>query len=99
MGDVAAREVLGDPVGHLPAELGEVVAGTAPVEHAVRVVHLTVAHQVHDGEVAPAVAVLTHAVASAAARAAAGSAAAMRSIARSSWAVDTNQDSNADGGR
>lgn len=97
MGDVAARQVLGDPVGHLPAEVGQVVAGAAPVEHPVRVVHLAVAHQVHDGEVA--VAGLAHAVTSAAARAAAGSAAAMRSIARSSWAVDTNQDSNAEGGR
>ncbi len=39
------------------------------------------------------------AVASAAARAADGSAAAIRSIARSSCVADTNQDSNADGGR
>lgn len=30
MGDVPVGEVLGDPVGHLPAQLGEVVAGQPP---------------------------------------------------------------------
>ncbi len=100
VGDVPALEVLGDPVRHLPAQLGEVVAVTAPVEHTLRVVHLTVAHQVHDGELGGGGrGAAAHAVASAAARAAAGSAAAMRSIAFSSWAVETNQDSKADGGR
>ncbi len=92
--------MLGDPVRHLPAQLREVVALAAPVQDPVRVVHLAVAHQVHDGQVGRrATDVVAHAVASAAARAAAGSAAATRSIAFSSWAVETNQDSKADGGR
>lgn len=99
MGDVALLQVAGDPVGHLPAQFGEVVAGAPPVQHTVRVVHLAVAHQVHHGEVLAASVPAAHAVASDAARAAAGRAAAMRSTARSSWAVETNQDSKAEGGR
>ena len=39
---------VGDPLGHLPAEVGEVVAGAAAVEHALGVVHLAVAQQVDD---------------------------------------------------
>lgn len=101
MGDVTGGEVLGDPVGHLPAELGEVVAREPAVEDPVRVGHLTVPHQVDDGDVTVVlVDVVAHsAVASAAARAAAGRASAMRWTACSSCAVDTNQDSKDEGGR
>src|SRR5690606_17295997 len=102
VGDVPAGEVLGDPVGHPPAQFGQVVAGQPAVEDALRVLHLAVPHQVDDGDVL----VLlhgplprAHAVASAAARAAAGRASAIRWTARSSCAVDTNQDSKDDGGR
>ena len=49
VGDVVVAEVLGGEVGHLAAELGQVVARHPAVEQAVRVVHLTVAQQVHDG--------------------------------------------------
>ena len=42
-------EVLGGEVGHPAAELGQVVARHPAVEQAVRVVHLTVAQQVHHG--------------------------------------------------
>ncbi len=48
MGDVAVADPVGDPVGHRAAALGEVEAGRAAVEDALRVVHLTVAQQVDD---------------------------------------------------
>ncbi len=86
--------MLGDPVGHLPPQLGEVVAGKTAVEDAVGVGDLPVPHHMDDGDVTAA-----HSVASAAARAAAGRASAIRWMARSSWAVDTNQDSKDEGGR
>ena len=44
-----SAERRGDLVGHLPAEVGEVVAVAASVEHALGVVHLAVAQQVDDG--------------------------------------------------
>ena len=49
MGDVGAAQPLGDPLGHLLAEVGEVEAGQPAVEHPGRVVHLAVAQHVHDG--------------------------------------------------
>ena len=42
-------EVLGGEVGHPAAERGQVVARHPAVEQSVRVVHLTVAQQVHHG--------------------------------------------------
>ena len=49
MRDVVVAEVVGGELGHPATELGEVVAGQAAVQQPVRVVHLTVAQQVHDG--------------------------------------------------
>ena len=51
MGDVVGLEVGRDEPRHLAAELGEVEAVEAAVEHALGVVDLTVAHEVHDREV------------------------------------------------
>ena len=45
-------EELAGAVGHLPAELGEAVAGQAAVEDALGVVHLAVPQQVDDGALA-----------------------------------------------
>ena len=77
VGDVAGGEVLGDPVGHLTAEFGQVVARQPSVEDAARVLDLAVAHDVHDGDVSAGLvgcalsrSARAHAVASAAARAA-----------------------------
>ncbi len=49
--DVALGDRVGDALGHLPAERGEVVPVAAAVEHALGVVHLTVSQQVDDGRV------------------------------------------------
>ena len=46
--DVAVTDRFGDPLGHRPAELGEVVARPAAVEDALGVVHLAVSQQVDD---------------------------------------------------
>ena len=46
-GHVARGQVVADHLGHLPAELGEVEVGQAAVQHALGVVDLTVAQQVH----------------------------------------------------
>ncbi len=51
MGDVAPAQVVGDPLGHLLAQLGEVVVGQPPVQHTLRVVHLAVPHEMDDGDV------------------------------------------------
>ena len=48
MGDVAVLDRARDLLGHLLAQLGEVVALAAAVEDAVRVVYLPVAQQVDD---------------------------------------------------
>ena len=91
-----AAQPLGDPLGHLPAELGQVVAGQPAVEHPGRVVHLAVAQQVHDRG-------LGHPLSSAG-----GGCGGSRGVreggrdpasAASSWAAETNQASKADGGR
>ena len=94
---------LGDPLGHLHAELAEVIVGQPAVEDALRVVDLAVPEQV-DGrrglDVAASRGILRWSgVAAAAAAAAAGRAVAIRSIAWSSWAALTNHASNALGGR
>lgn len=52
--DIALREVLGDALGHAAAQLGEVVAGQASIEHTGGVFHLTVPHQVNDRLIAAA---------------------------------------------
>ena len=44
-----SRIGVGDPLGHLPAEVGEVEAVAAAVEDALGVVHLAVPQQVDDG--------------------------------------------------
>ena len=98
MDDLAAAHLVGDPLGHLVAEVGEVEAVPTPVEDALGVVHLTVAQQVHDGlGLRHGQAPVVRAVAAAAA--AAGRASRIADTARSSWAADTNQHSKADGGR
>ena len=91
VGDVAVGEGLGHDVGHLSPELGQVVARQPPVEDALGVVDLAVAHEVDQRG-------LGHAVPSAARRAAPGSASATRSRARSSCAAETNHASKALGG-
>ena len=48
-GDVPVGEVLGDDVGHLAAERGQVVVGEPAVEDPVGVVDLAVPHEVDDG--------------------------------------------------
>ena len=64
VGDVVGLEVGGDEAGHLAAEVREVEAVEAAVEHPFGVVDLSMAHQVHDREVAGArrrpVRALTH---------------------------------------
>ena len=92
--DVAVGQPVGDRLRLGLAALRQVVVGQPAVEDLLRVVHLAVAHHVHDRLLGHAGAV----VASAAARAAPGRAAAMRSNASSSRAVETNQVSNALGG-
>ena len=49
MHDVALTDRGSHPLGHPHAEVGEVVAVAAPVEHALGVVDLAVAEQVHGG--------------------------------------------------
>jgi len=94
-GEIGAREVLRDDLGLAFPERGEAVAGQAPVEHLLRVVHLAVAEEVDDGA-APG---HHHGrTALAAAWAAAGSAASMTANASSSSAAETNHASNALGG-
>jgi hypothetical protein len=95
--DVAVPIVLGDPLGHPVAEVGEVEAVAAAVEHAVGVVHLAVAQQVDDRSGVPVIARASSVAA--AARAASGSASSTVCTARSSWAAETNHASYADGGR
>src|SRR6185312_715620 len=91
--DVALGERLGGRRGHLPAQLGELVAGQAAIKNLRRVVHLAVAQDVNDRpHVSPS-------DPAAAARAAAGSAAAIASSASASMAALTNHASNALGGR
>src|ERR1700683_5175575 len=84
---------------HRPPVRGQMVAGQAPVDDAVRVVHFAVAQQVDDGCVGHSAASLPSYRAAADARAAAGRAAAMREMAASSCAAETNQASYGDGGR
>src|SRR5450631_820773 len=90
-----------DDLGHLAPQAREVEVGQPAVEHAGRVVHLAVAHQVHDGPFRPPGSGHQDAVAneSVTALAAAGSAASTRSSAASSWEALTNHVSNALGGR
>src|SRR5665647_2519335 len=93
--------------GRLPdfhlSDLGrEMEIGQPAIEHAGGVVHLPVAHQVHDGPPgAPGASGHEETVASelVTARAAMGSAARTRSTAASSWEALTNHVSNALGGR
>ncbi len=107
-GDVEVGEVLRGDFGLAVPVVGQAEAGQPTVEHLARVEHLTVADQMHPGAPvqgrhdAPPAATGVAGVASgtaAAARAAAGAAAAIRSSTTSSWAAETNQASNADGGR
>src|SRR5665811_238339 len=91
-----------DRLGHLASQVREVEVGQPAVEHTGGVVHLPVAHQVHDGPSrAPGSSGHEEPVAneSVTALAARGSAARTRSTAASSWEALTNHDSNALGGR
>src|SRR5665811_120394 len=91
-----------DLLGHLAAQVREVVVGQPAIEDTGGVVHLTVAHQVHDGPFRTPGSSdheETAARESVTARAATGSAARTRSTAASSWEALTNHVSNALGGR
>src|SRR6266536_3848186 len=92
MRHVVAGERSRGGLGHLHTEFGQREPGQPAVQDLVRVVHLAVAQQVHDGPGA-------HVDTAAAARAAYGSAAATTSRAASSSAPDTNHASYALGGR
>src|SRR5690606_3656615 len=95
--DVAVVDDVGDPLGHPPAELGEVEAVAAAVEDALGVVDLAVPQQVDQR--AGGAAHRPSPWAAAAALAAAGRASSTAWTARSSWAGEPNQHSYADGGR
>src|SRR5258705_3735099 len=98
MHDVPAGHVLGNPVGHLSAEVGEVEVGDPAVEHAGRVVHLAMTHQVNDrrfGHRSRSLQFFT----AAAARAAPANAASIWLRASSSIAALTNHASKALGAR
>ena len=99
MHDVSSSQVLGDPVGHLPAQLRQVIVGQAAVEQSCGVVDLAVPDEVHDRPGLCHGDFLSYSDARAAAVAAPGSACTIRSNARSSWAVEQNQPSYALGGR
>ncbi len=99
MGDVAVLDDVGDLLGHLPPEVGEVEARAPAVEHAVGVVHLAVAQQVDDRVVVRLIAVVPAVAAAAGPARRPGRASSTVCTARSSWAADRNHASYADGGR
>jgi hypothetical protein len=93
-------EELRDELGLLLALVGQPVAGEPAVEDALRVVHLAVAEEVHEGLLSLGFGHFdaSGAVAAAVARAACGRASAICSNAASSMAALTNQVSKALGG-
>src|SRR5262249_1843894 len=95
VGDVVVGQRLRRRLGHLHAQLRQLVTGHPAVKDLFWVVHLAMAEHVHDRLHWAAPATPT----APAARAACGSAVSMTSSARSSIAVDTNQASYALGGR
>ena len=48
MHGVPPEEMLGDPLGQLPAQVGEVIVGQAPVEQPGGILHLSVSYEMHN---------------------------------------------------